>query len=259
MKQIHIAAGFAVAALAFAAGIAPAQDGRSRPPKKAPPAPMPVPFAPGEQLSYRISWGPAEAATAQLAILPPAVIQGVSMWRFQAKASTIKATRFLYALDDRFDSYSDVYTLSSAQYEMTIREPDKHQDRVIRMNHEGQPAPAGGDSVRVPVDTRDPVGLVYVLRVWDWSKSKEAAFPVYDGRKLYEVRAAAGPAGPVSVPAGNFTARPIALKTFEQKKELTNIRFRIWLASDAARTPVLMEAELPFGKLRVELVDTRRN
>jgi hypothetical protein len=128
------------------------------------------------------------------------------------------------------------------------------------MSHEGKPLPKDGTAVRVPPGTCDPLGLIFALRVWDWGRKKEAAFQVYDGRKLYEVRTREiVPRGEVRVPAGNFAASRIELRAFEKDKELTTARFWIWLAADARRTPVLMEAELPFGKLRVELTGTGRN
>lgn len=221
------------------------------------PAPLPVPFQPGERLTYRITWGPAEAASAELEILPQQFVAGHNAWHFQAKANTIKTTRFIYPLDDQFDSYSDESALDSLQYEMYIREPGKNRDRIIRMNREGKPAPPA-PSVRVPAGTRDPLGLVYALRAFDWSKSKETKFPVYDGGKLYEVRARQlSTGGKVSVPKGTYTASRIELRVFERNKEVTTARFWVWLASDAARTPVLIEAELPFGSIRVELVSSR--
>lgn len=216
-----------------------------------------VPFKPGERLTYRVNWGPAEAANAQLEILPHQFMANRNAWHFQARANTIKATRFLYPLDDQFDSYSDEPALASLQYEMYIREPGKNRDRVIRMNREGEPAPAE-PSVRVPVGTRDPLGLVYALRAVDWSKTKETKFPLYDGSKFYEIRARElSRSSKVSVPKGTYTASRIELRVFERDKELTTARFWVNLANDAARTPVLIEAELPFGSIRVELVSSR--
>jgi len=252
----------------LATTLSSAQSGPARPPKKvarpapvpapvAAPVPLPVPFPLDEHLEYLVFWGPADAAALKFAIQPQQNLEGREAWHFQAKASTIKAARFLYSLDDQFDSYSDRFTLSSLQYEMKIREKSKKQDRVIRMSHEAQPAPPAGASVRVPVGTRDPLGLFYTLRGWDWAKTKEAVFPLYDGNKLYEVRAREVAAkAAVSVTAGSYTASRIQLRIFERGKELTGARFWISLADGGARLPVLIEAEVPFGKLRVELKST---
>lgn len=241
---------------AAAATVSYAQSSKPRAGKKAAPAApvrLAVPFPEEEKLRYQVIWGPADAATLQLAV-QPAAIAAQSLWHFQAKASTIKAARFLYPLDDQFDSHADVYTLSSVRYEIRIRERAKNQDRTIRMNPIGQPPPADGPSVRVPAGTRDPLALVYALRAADWSKSKEAAYPMYDGTKLYDVRAKEVlSAGSVTVPFGTYSASRIEVRVFENRKELSNARFWVWFEASPKRLPVLIEAELPFGKLRVEL------
>jgi len=40
---------------------------------------------------------------------------------------------------------------------------------------------------------------------------------------------------------------------FDHGKELTDTRLWLWITKDAAHTPVLVEAEIPFGTARIEL------
>jgi hypothetical protein len=56
------------------------------------------------------------------------------------------------------------------------------------------------------------------------------------------------------VPAGNFPAFRVALRLFDHGKELTDTRLWLWFAKDTAHTPVLVEAEIPFGTARIELM-----
>jgi hypothetical protein len=62
------------------------------------------------------------------------------------------------------------------------------------------------------------------------------------------------PEGSVSVPAGNFPAFRVAIRVFDHGKELTDTRLWVWIASNPAHTPVLVEAEIPFGTSRIELM-----
>ena len=79
--------------------------------------------------------------------------------------------------------------------------------------------------------------------------------PVFDGHNLYEVVARIEPSsGTVSVPAGEFTASRINISVLEHGQPVSGTRFALWLAQDAAHTPVLIEAEIPFGAARVELM-----
>ena len=59
--------------------------------------------------------------------------------------------------------------------------------------------------------------------------------------------------GEVKVPSGRFSASHIRLQIFERGRELADTTFSLWLAENANRTPVLIEAELPIGSARVEL------
>ena len=82
--------------------------------------------------------------------------------------------------------------------------------------------------------------------------------PVYDGKKLYELRVRkAGGSEEITVPAGTFRAIRLDLRVYERGRELQNSRFSVWLEKNAPHVPVLIEAELPFGTFRVELERTR--
>ena len=215
-----------------------------------------VPFRAGERLNYRLLWSTfsVEAATIRLAVVERRAFYSREAWHFQALAHTIAAMRLVFILDDQFDSYSDSAALASLQYEMYLREGGKKEDGVFRMTVQGDPAPASGSAVRVLPGTRDPLGLLYYLRAVDWQRTGEVHCPVFDGRKLYEVKARRGlDRGQVSVAAGKFTASRIDLRVFERGSELAQTRFSVWLAHDASRTPVLLEAEVPLGTARVEL------
>lgn len=213
------------------------------------------PFHPGERLEYNVSWqNLTTAATAQVQVTERRAFRRRVAWHFQARAHTVEPLRYLYPLDDQFDSYTDTQTLASLQYEIYLREAGKQSNAVIRMNHEGDPAEGEGPSVRVPVGTRDPLGAFYMLRVTDWRRTAEMRTSVYDGRDLYEVRARMlVEREEVRVPAGSYAATKVEVRVYERGTELPDALFWVWLAQNRAQAPVRIEAELPFGSLRVEL------
>ena len=218
-----------------------------------------VPFRVGEQLDYSVGWQNfLVAATAQVSVLERRSLYGHTAWHFQAVTHTVEPVRYLYPVDDQFDSYTDAGSLASLQFETYLRESGKHEDAVYRMSTEGEPARGDGPTVRVPAGTRDPLGAFFALRTNDWERSAEVSMPVFDGKKLYELRARkVSGVETVEVPAGSFKATQIELRVYERNREVLTAQFQLWLAKDAARTPVLIEAELPFGSLRVELTRAR--
>ncbi len=247
------------AALGFPSARAPGQKKRPagvNPEAKVSPAETSVPFRVGERLDYHVLWSTfsVNAARVRLSVTERRPFYGREAWHFQVRAHTVDAMRLIFTLDDQFDSYTEPGSLASLQYEMYLREQGKTQDAIFRMGAEGDPAPGAGPAVRVLSGTRDPLGFLFYLRAVDWRRSKEVGSRVFDGRKLYQVRARLALArGEVTVPAGKFAACRIDVRVFERGKELEKTRFSVWLAEDVSRTPLLLEAEVPLGSARVEL------
>jgi hypothetical protein len=107
---------------------------------------------------------------------------------------------------------------------------------------------------RVPPGTRDAVGFLYALRANDWQHAPELDAPVFDGRNLYDVHARLEGDETVQVPAGQFAASRISVSVFSGGQARHDISFHVWLAKDAARTPLLIEAIAPIGNARIELL-----
>jgi hypothetical protein len=165
----------------------------------------------------------------------------------------------IFELDDRFDSYSDPVDLSSHQYEMHLSERGQKVDSVERLYSSPKDfAPGGMIAARVLPETRDPLGFLHYLRNVDWHKTPEVRSPVYDGHKLYDVRAVLkSKSQPVSVPAGDFNTTKIEIHVFDNGTEMKDAHFFLYLANDSLRIPVLVEAVLPVASARVELTKAK--
>jgi len=224
--------------------------------KKADPAPE-LPLRTGEVLNYMADVSKIEnVATLTLKVAGKGNFLGKNVWHLQAAAHTLKPLRIVFELDDQFDSYSDSGTLASLQYEMRLNERGEKVQSIQRMTATGkEPASREATEARVVPGTRDPLGFMQFLRTTDWSSTKQVSSPVYDGHKLYDVRAklVSGSAA-VGVPAGDFRASKIEIHVFENGVESKDSSFTLYLANDAVRTPVLLEAILPVATARVELV-----
>ncbi len=230
--------------------------------KTAPPAVREqlMPFAPGETLSYRVEWSMfSSAAAVQLVVPERRDLFGFPTWHFRAQAHTQSPVRSLFTIDDQFDSYTDANTLESRQYETHLDEMGRKTNQVLHLVPTGQVSKAPGPSVVVAPGTRDPLGAFYALRGVEWGRTPEFHTPVYDGRDLYEMRVQReAPSETVKVDTGSFNTSRLSIRVFQHDKEVSAIHFIVWLANDAAHTPVQIDAELPFGSLRAELTSVSR-
>jgi uncharacterized protein DUF3108 len=215
-----------------------------------------IPLRGGEVLEYSANVANLNnVANLKLQVVERRDFFGKNAWHLQAFAHTENPLRMVFTLDDQFDSYSDASTMNSLQYEMHLDERGQKVNSIQRMTSTGkEPAPKDATETQVLPGTRDPLGMLEFLRNVDWTKTSEVKCPVYDGHKLYDVRArVASPGEAVSVPAGTYKTSRIELKVFDNGQEMKDAQFTIYIANNVTRTPVLLEAILPFATARVEL------
>jgi hypothetical protein len=231
-----------------------AASSASKPALSAVPATVFTPVS-GEVLEFTGSVAKvSNVASLRLVVNGRKELAGKDAWHLQAFAHTQNPLRMVFELDDQFDSYSAPGDFASVQYEMRLNERGQKVQSVQRMAPTGlEPATAGASEARVLPGTRDPLGMMQYLRSVDWTKTPVVHSPVYDGHKLYEVRAQKIGSAEVEVPAGKFSTATVDIKVFDDGAEMKDAHFTVYLAKDAARTPVLLEAVLPFAAARVEL------
>jgi hypothetical protein len=234
--------------------------GKAVNPASAAPSDTAGPIRSGEVLEYAADVAKlTNVANLRLQIRDRRNFFGKNAWHLQAFARTENPLRMVFELDDQFDSYSDAGTFSSLQYEMHLNERGQKMESIQRMTTTGaEPAAANAAQTRVLPGTRDPLGFMQYLRTVDWSNIPEVRSPVYDGHKLYDVRAKlAGSSENVSVPAGSFAASKIDIRVFDGGVEMKDGQFTLHLANNNSRTPVLLEAVMPFATARVALVKAK--
>lgn len=229
--------------------------------KKEPPAPPLFVLKQGETLDYDANIVTLNSTVAHLKIsaLEKRDVPGKGAWHLRAMAHTENPYRMVFELDDQFDSYSEAANLTSMQYEMHLSERGQKVDSVQRMLTSMQdPVPSSGSGVRVPPGTRDPLGMLEYLRGVDWNHTNEVRSPVFDGHKLYDVRAKyVGKSNGVKVAAGTYNTSKIEIRVLDNGQEMKDAHFLLYIANDPNRLPVLMEAVLPVATARVELTKVK--
>jgi hypothetical protein len=208
----------------------------------------------GELLTYRIDWQRyAGAAVAQLQIVDRGEFYGASAWHFRAALHTAEPLRALYPLDDQIDAYASLANLETREYQEHSREFGAPQDTQASLVFPGEASDAPLPHVLVPQGTRDALSAIYFLRTIDWSRVSQVRAPVFDGENIYQMIFTDEKTESIHIAAGNFQTTKVKAQLFDGNKEIADEHFVLWLANNRARTPVLCEANLPIGFLRIEL------
>ena len=209
----------------------------------------------GEILNYRIAWRRfTGAATAQLQIVDRREFFGAASWHFRAALHTAAPLRVFYPLDDEIDSYALPAGLATREYQQHFREFGQPEDTSAALVVAGQTSTSPLPRVIVPPGTRDALSAIYFLRLADWHGVPEVRTPVFDDQNVYTMTATREKTELVQIAAGNFKATRISIRLLDGTREIQDEHFTIWLANDPAQTPILCEAYLPIGALRIELV-----
>jgi hypothetical protein len=220
---------------------------------------LPVPFGAGEVLNYRLTWSVfLNAAAVQLRVVERRDLFGTPTWHFRASAHTQVPLRSLAEVDDQFDSYAETASLESRQYETYLDELGEKQNTVLRLVSASVPKKNQVSTVLVKPHTRDPLAALYLLRTVDWGRTPEVDAPVYDGEDLYEMSARLESAGEVvSISGRDVHATKVFLRLVREGQP-SPTKCSIWFTQDDLRVPVAIEAVLPYGKVRAELVSKIR-
>jgi Protein of unknown function (DUF3108) len=247
----------AAATLTFAAVLVGApQQKTAKKPSKPPIAATPAaPFHNAESLVYSGAWlSLSDVLSIQLNANDDRPFNAHPVWHFQARLQTKNPLHYVLAVDDHFDSYSAHTDFSGEQFEMHLNEGSKVENHILRITPSQTPLPAGTTQVQLLHGTRDALGFLYYLRTVNWQQTAEVRSPVFDGRKVYDVHATVvTPRSDLAVAAGKFTATGLSIRPYFNGRELADTKITLWIAQDAAHTPVLIELVLPFGSGRVEL------
>lgn len=212
-------------------------------------------FRIGEVLNYRVDWRRCTgAATAQLQILDRSDFEGVAAWHFRATVHTAEPVRALYPMDDQIDSYAMRGNFTTREFQERLREFGQPENAEASLVSPGNGAAPSGPRVIVPAGTHDALSAIYFLRAADWTSGQEIRTTVFDGEDVYQMRAKASAPSSMHVPAGTYQATKIEIHLFEGGRAVPDENFNLWIANDRARTPVLCEAQLPMGSVRVELI-----
>ena len=216
-------------------------------------------FGVGERLEFSVGYGVIKAGTAVMEIPEITRIDGRKCYHIVSTARSNKFFSVFFKVDDRVESFMDVYGLYSLRYDKHLREGKFRADVSMVFDQVNNLAiyNAGKDTFEVAPYVQDVLSAFYFVRTQTLTVGKSLFVDNHTDKKNYPLEVKVLRRERVKVEAGEFdclVVEPI-LQTpgiFEQKGSLT-----VWLTDDEKKMPVLMKSKVVIGSISTELVNYR--
>ncbi|MGH9395437.1 MAG: DUF3108 domain-containing protein [Terriglobia bacterium] len=248
-----------VAAFVLLGSLAFAQNSAAPASLHALPASSPLPFGPGETLTYNVTWSifPAGQVVASLKQIGAGAEDA---YQIDTLARSDGFVSLLFKIDNTYHSVFDPRTLCSRQINKTINEGGRHKqthivfDSAKRMavldeRDMGKPNhPLKHTENAIPACVEDIVTAFYDLRRQPMQVGGKIHLPINDGSKTHEVIVDVQAREQVQTPIGRryaFRLEPRALGDLYKKKG----RLLIWISDDAERLPLRIKAIMLIGTI----------
>lgn len=216
-------------------------------------------FGVGERLEFSVGYGVIKAGTAVMEIPEITKLDGRKCYHIVSTARSNKFFSVFFKVDDRVESFMDIYGLYSLRYDKHLREGKFRADVSMVFDQANNLAiyNAGKDTFEVAEYVQDVLSAFYFVRTQELIVGRSIFVDNHTDRKNYPLEVKVMRKEKVKVEAGEFdclVVKPI-LQTpgiFEQKGSLT-----VWLTDDEVKMPVLMKSKVMIGSISTELINYR--
>ena len=222
------------------------------------PAP-PLPFCPGETLTYDVTWSifPAGEVTATLRRLEG---HAPEAYEVTTRAQSQGFVSLLYKVDNEFRSVFDPRTFCSQEIHKKTNEGSRHKDTRIVFDSARRLAVLDGRDLgkpnsppkhaenQIPTCVADVVTAFYYVRRQPLRVGEQVRLPINDGAKTYEVSVEVQAREQIQTPLGTRYAFRVEPKVFGGLYKRKG-RMLIWFSDDEQRLPLRINASMAVGTI----------
>jgi hypothetical protein len=228
-----------------------------------PQALAPLPFAPGETLTYDMAWGVFPAGQI-VATLSSVANRQQDDYEVKTTATSRGFVSLLYPVNDEFRSTFDPRTLCSQRIAKRVSEGRRHLDTHIVFDSQRKlaildehdlarlGAPAKHSENEIPPCVEDVIAAFYDVRRLPLRVGEKFNLSINDGSKTSLVLVDVQAREPVHTALGTrqaFRVEPTVFGGLLKRKG----RMLIWFSDDAQRLPLRIKAMITAGTLTATL------
>ena len=221
------------------------------------------PFAPGEKLTYIISWSDIlNAGTAVMEVRKERSTAKTEEVRFVSSARSTGMLDKFYSVRDVVQSVFDVTLRQSLSYAMDQKHGKRKKQREALFDQDHQKVTFRENGVQevlnAPKQTQDALSSLYYLRMSDdLVPGRTITVNVFDGGKNWTVDILVLSKEQIKTPAGDF--RTIKVQTYPKYEGVFMHKGEIfiWITDDDRRVPVLMKSTITIGSIMATLTEMK--
>lgn len=216
----------------------------------------------GETLTYKVAFssgltGSVKGGEATLSVKSStARIGNNTVYQTSLKGGTSGLIEWFYQVSNNYESFIDTQTNAPVMYRQTVKENKYTNTDTVFFNQSAKIATYKNKKIAIPNNTHDFVSMIYYVRTLDMSKLKKGdnfVIPFFTSDKVINSKVIYN--GVENIRANSKTTTCYAFKPMVGKGKVFNQDYpaTIWISADSNRLPVLIEARMKVGKVKMEL------
>jgi len=218
---------------------------------------LPVPYAVGERLEYDVHWKNIRVGSGAMEVAGLAEVRGRETWH---TVFTVQGgLRFVYRVNDRYESWIDTQTGNSLRYKQDLSEGQRDVERNFEFFPERSVFSENNEPEKPSVSNPlDDGSFIYFLRTIPLTVGESYTFERFfiPDRNPVTIRVLRRER--IRVPAGEFNAIVIQPVIKSRGIFSENGHAEVWLSDDDARIMLQMKSALSVGSLNLYLKSYRR-
>ncbi len=218
-------------------------------------------FTYGEQLNYRIHYGPLKGGTANFEVsADPVKINERNTYHIKVKGKSAGLVDMMFKVHDEFESYLDEEALIPWKAIKKVKEGKYTDSDFILFDQLNGFATSRRGKVDILQQTQDVVSAIYFARSTNMTNAKIGdIFPVnfYMDGQNYLLRFKYTGRETIKTDAGTFKALVIKPQLIQGRVFKDDEALTLWVSDDENKLPLLVESDIFVGSIKAELVSYR--
>lgn len=222
----------------------------------------PLPFEPGEKLTYHLRWGLIPIGTARLWVRNKLNYQGREVYHLSADGRSNAFLSVFYKVDDLVQSLWDAEEYRSLAFQKIQNEGHYHINEIYLFNHNRRKVTWLNSKRRarefsIPEGVQDAISCLYNFRRVSARSVSNVMMDVHQDEKNYFLSVESSDKATLKVaPLGKVKVVKVEPVAEHEGMFLRKGRMWVWFTDDKKRIPVMVKVKAPlFGKLTAELID----